>query len=48
MRLLVVVTGNIGNDELMALFAGYSDALATAFDDVDFVALNRDVLVLHG
>lgn len=30
--------------------AGYSDALASAFDDVDFVdvELDRAVLILHG
>jgi hypothetical protein len=29
-------------------FAEYSDALASAFDDVDFVELDRAVLILHG
>ena len=47
-RLLLVSTGNIRNDDLMKLFAGNSDALAGAFDDVDFVELDRDVLILHG
>lgn len=47
-RLLLVSTGNIRNDDLTDLFAGYSDAFATAFDDVDFVELDREVLILHG
>ncbi len=47
-RLLLVSTGNIRNDDLMDLFAAYSDALASAFDDVDFVELDRAVLILHG
>lgn len=46
-RLLLVSTGNIRNDDLK-LFAGNSDALAGAFDDVDLVELDRDVLILHG
>ena len=41
-------TGNIRNDDLIDLFAGYSDALADAFDDVDFVEPDRNVLILHG
>ena len=47
-RLLLVSTGNIRNDDLMKLFAGNSDALTGAFDDVDFVELDRDVLIIHG
>jgi predicted nuclease of predicted toxin-antitoxin system len=47
-RLLLVSTGNIRNDDLIDLFAGNSDALADAFDDVDFVELDRNVLILHG
>ena len=40
--------GSIRNDDLIDLFAGYSDALASAFDDVDFVELDRTILILHG
>lgn len=47
-RLLLVSTGNIRNDDLMVLFARYSEALARQFDDVDFVELDRAVLILHG
>jgi predicted nuclease of predicted toxin-antitoxin system len=47
-RLLLVSSGNIRNDDLMDLFARYSEALARAFDDVDFVELDRSVLILHG
>ena len=47
-RLLLVSTGNIRNDHLMDLFARNADALAIAFDDVDFVELDRDVLIFHG
>jgi predicted nuclease of predicted toxin-antitoxin system len=47
-RLLLVSTGNISNDDLIDLFAGYSNALADAFDEVDFVELDRNALILHG
>ena len=47
-RLLLVSTGNISNDDLIDLFAGYANALTDAFDDVDFVELDRNVLILHG
>ena len=43
-RLLLVSTGNIRNDDLIDLFAGYPDVLADAFYDVDFVGLDRNVL----
>jgi hypothetical protein len=43
-----VSTGNISNDDLIDLCAGYSNALADAFDEVDFVELDRNVLILHG
>jgi predicted nuclease of predicted toxin-antitoxin system len=33
---------------LIDLFASYSHALASAFDDVDFVELDRTVLILRG
>ena len=47
-RTVTSSTGNIRNDDLMTLFAGNSDALTGAFDDVDFVEFDRDILIIHG
>ena len=33
---------------LTNVFAEFSDALASAFDDVDFVERDRTILILHG
>jgi predicted nuclease of predicted toxin-antitoxin system len=46
-RLLVVATGNIGNDELIERFEDVVVALGVAFADVSLVQLSRDALVLH-
>lgn len=46
-RLLVVVTGNITNDALLALFAKHLDAIVAALDEGDFVEFARDALVVH-
>lgn len=46
--LLVVATGNIRNDELLALFEQRLAEIVTAFTGSVFVELHRDVLVVHG
>jgi predicted nuclease of predicted toxin-antitoxin system len=46
-KLLVVATGNITNDALLALLARALDALVAAFDEGDFVELHSDDLVVH-
>lgn len=46
-RLLVVATGNITNNALMALFAANLDLIVAAFDDADFVELGPSALVVH-
>ena len=46
-RLLVVATGKITNNDLMALFATNLDTLVAAFDDADFVEIGPAALVVH-
>jgi predicted nuclease of predicted toxin-antitoxin system len=46
-RLLVVATGNITNNALMALFAANLDLLVAAFEDADFIELGSAALVVH-
>lgn len=46
-KLLVVATGNITNDALLALIARALDAIVTAFDEADFIELHRDDLIVH-
>ena len=46
-RLLVVATGNITNDTLLALFAKHLDVLVAALDEGDFVEFGVEVLVVH-
>ncbi len=46
-RLLVVATGNIANDALLALFAKHLDVIVAALDEGDFVEFGPDVLVIH-
>ena len=46
-RLLVVATGNITNNALMALFATNLDILVAAFDNADFIELGPAALVVH-
>jgi predicted nuclease of predicted toxin-antitoxin system len=41
-RLLIVTTGNIGNDELLAIFARHLDLLATALESASMVELGHD------
>ena len=46
-KLLLVSTGNIGNDELIALFRQNIIQLSEAFKSFDFVELNRANLISH-
>ncbi|MDQ3106332.1 MAG: DUF5615 family PIN-like protein [Actinomycetota bacterium] len=46
-RLLVVATGNIGNEELLTLFDQHLDAVVAALDEVRFVELGHDQLIVH-
>ena len=46
-KLLVVATGNITNEALLALFARALDAIVTGFQEADFIELHRDDLVIH-
>lgn len=47
-QLLIVATGNIRNDELLALFEQRLAEIVTAFAGSVFVELHREVLVVHG
>lgn len=46
-RLLVVSTGNISNDELLALFNEHLAAIVAAFGDAALVELRSGELVTH-
>lgn len=46
-RLLVVATGNITNDSLLALFEKHLDAIVATLTEADFVELGPDSLVVH-
>jgi predicted nuclease of predicted toxin-antitoxin system len=46
-RLLVVATGNITNDALLALFAKHLDVIVAALDEGDFVEFGPNALVIH-
>lgn len=41
-RLLIVTTGNIGSDELLAIFARHLGLLITALESAGMVELGRD------
>lgn len=45
-QLLIVATGNITNDALLALFALHLDAIVASLDQADLVELSQDALVL--
>ncbi|UNX55561.1 hypothetical protein MF406_04680 [Georgenia sp. TF02-10] len=47
-RLLLVATGNIRNDDLLALFDERLDDIAAAFTEAKFVKFHREVLIVHG
>lgn len=46
-RLLIVSTANISNNELMARFDRFFDAIVAALNEVRFVELGPDRLVVH-
>ena len=46
-RLLLISTGNIGNNELIALMTKQHGQIAQAFELFDFVELNREQLICH-
>jgi predicted nuclease of predicted toxin-antitoxin system len=45
-QLLVVTTGNITNDGLLALFELHLGAIVAAFGEADFVELSQDAMAL--
>jgi predicted nuclease of predicted toxin-antitoxin system len=46
-KLLFIATGNITNQDLLAILRRHSDEIAWAFADSVFVELNRTSLVVH-
>jgi predicted nuclease of predicted toxin-antitoxin system len=46
-KLLLVSTGNIGNDELVSLFRQNASQLTDALRNFDFVELNRANIICH-
>jgi len=46
-KLLLVSAGNVGNDELCALFTGNLGALEKAFVGASFVEISRSALTVH-
>lgn len=46
-RLLIVATGNISNNDLLALFDEHLPAIVSALGDVRFVELRPDRLIEH-
>jgi predicted nuclease of predicted toxin-antitoxin system len=46
-KLLLISTGNIGNEELEALFFSSLERVADGFESFDFIELNRTTLIFH-
>jgi predicted nuclease of predicted toxin-antitoxin system len=46
-KLLLVSTGNIGNDDLLRLFQLNIDQLAHSLEAFDFIELNRTSVICH-
>jgi predicted nuclease of predicted toxin-antitoxin system len=46
-RLLIVATANISNNELMARFDQFLDSIVAALNEVQFVELGPDELIVH-
>lgn len=46
-QLLIVATGNISNDALLSLFDQHLDAVVAALQEVRFIELGPDSLVVH-
>jgi predicted nuclease of predicted toxin-antitoxin system len=47
-RLLVIVTGNVSNTDLLGLFNTNADRILSALDESSFVELGAASLVVHG
>lgn len=46
-RLLIIATGNISNDALLALFGAHLVVIVDTFDDADFVEMSTTALTVH-
>ena len=46
-KLLIVITGNIPNKDLLSLFDKYFDIVVQLFDSYDLIELNNDQIVAH-
>ena len=46
-QVLIVTTGNITNDDLLALFAAHLDDVLEALQEGSFVELGGDRLIVH-
>ena len=46
-KLLLITTGNIHNDELLALFARHEETLVRLLDQHTFIELSRSQLIIH-
>lgn len=46
-RLLVVTTGNVGNADLLGLFDSHLDLVVGALEEVRFVELGPDRMIVH-
>ncbi len=46
-RLLIVATGNVSNNGLLALFDRHLDSIVAALEEVRFVELTDDRLIVH-
>jgi len=47
-RLLLISTGNISNNDLLALISKNIEAIARAFESAAYVEIGRESLVVHG
>ena len=46
-KLLLITTGNIHNDELVALFARHEETLVRLLSQHTFIELSRSQLIVH-
>ena len=46
-KLLLIITGNIHNDELLALFARHDETLVRLLNQHTFLELSRSQLIVH-
>lgn len=47
-RLLLISTGNISNNDLLALISKNIEAITRAFESATYVEIGRESLVVHG